>query len=212
MITLALDTTGSWCSCAIVNGHKVLSNPSERIGRGHAERLAPMVQEALAGADVSARHIERIAVCTGPGSFTGLRVALAFARSFALPRSIPVIGVSALMAMAMEADPDSSKFVVSSINAKRGDLCWAAFENGIEIIAPKTQKVEIATAEIAQIPADLYVGDGVELLGQTPNTIDHVSPAILGWMADSMDPGVFPPEPFYARGPDAKLPGGKSLA
>ncbi len=179
------------------------------IGRGHAERLAPMVAEAIELAQIQARDIDQIAVATGPGSFTGLRVALAFGRSFALPRKLPVIGVSALHAMAAEADPEDSKKILSAINAKRGDICWAYYENGKEIRAPQTMPVEAARTEIAALPYDDGVGCGFELLGQ-PSKIDHVSGPILGWMSETLDPKIYAPDPFYARGPDAKLPGGKT--
>ena len=210
MTTLALDTTGPWCSCALVNTHSVLVDVSENIGRGHAERLAPMVAGALEKVSLEAKSIDRIAVCTGPGSFTGLRVALAFARSFALPNKTPVIGISALQAMAAEADPIKTRTIISAINAKRGEICWSVYENGYEIQRPQTQDIETAKLGISKTPHDLVVGDGAGLLAQISD-IDHVNVAILGWMAETLDSKAFPPNPFYARGPDAKLPGGKTL-
>lgn len=212
MITLALDTTGAWCSCALVNPNHILVDNSEKIGRGHAERLAPMVKETLEHASVVAKDINRIVVCTGPGSFTGLRVALAFARSFALPFGIPVIGLSALRAMAAEADPEKTRNIVAAINAKRGDICWAYYQNGIETKPPQTQTIEMAINQISQLNSDQVVGDGVDLLRFKQSNIDHVSAPILGWLGERLTPQKFPPDPFYARGPDAKLPGGKSLA
>ncbi len=209
MITLALDTSGPWCTCAIVAPDTILSNPSEKIGRGHAERLAPMVAKAIDLAGIEARDINRVAIVTGPGSFTGLRVALAFGRSFALPRKLPVLGVSALQAMAAVADPEQNRKIVSAINAKRGDICWAYYENGRELLAPRTMPVEDARKAIDELVFDLCTGDGCDLLGRLP-VIDHVSGPVLGWMSEDLDSAEYAPEPFYARGPDAKLPGGKS--
>lgn len=168
-----------------------------------------MVADAIKLAGIDAGDIDRIAITTGPGSFTGLRVALAFGRSFALPRNLPVIGVSALQAMAAVADPAKNKNVVSAINAKRGDICWAYYVDGIELSPPKTMPVEQAKAKIGKLNFDLCTGDGFELMERTP-VIDHVSGPVLGWISKDMDPADYPPEPFYARGPDAKLPGGKS--
>ncbi len=211
MITLALDTTGSWCTCAVVSSDRVLADPSEKIGRGHAESLAPMVAKALELSQKPPEKIERISVTTGPGSFTGLRVALAFARSFALPRKIPVIGISALQAMAAEADPAQNKIVIAAINAKRGDICWAVYKAGQEIRPPRTMPADKARRAIEKIKSDHRVGDGLGPMGLGSSPIDHVSGPVLGWMADNLEPVDFPPEPLYARGPDAKLPGGKSL-
>jgi len=210
LITLALDTSGPWCTAAIVSSDRILANPSENIGKGHAERLAPMVADAFKQAGIEASQIDRIAVCTGPGSFTGLRVALAFGRSFALPRKIPVIGISALRAMATAADPESSKTVIAAINAKRGDICWAIYQNGQELQAPKTQNVDDTRSAIGGLDFDHIVGDANELLGVERHSIEYVNGPILAWMTSNLAPDFFPPEPLYARGPDAKLPGGKT--
>lgn len=169
-----------------------------------------MVATALEQAGVSAKDISRIAVSTGPGSFTGLRVALAFGRSFALPRKIPVIGISALRSMAAQADPAHERSIISAINAKRGDICWSHYVNGAEINPPQTQPLELAKTTIDALSFDQIVGDANELLGFEASPIDHASGAILGWVCDDLNPSEFLPEPFYARGPDAKLPSGKS--
>jgi len=113
MRILGLDTTGPHCSVALVDTAKVLAYKSEKIGRGHAERLAPMVQEVLAEAGLSAKDVDKLAVCTGPGSFTGLRVALAFAKGFALPRKLPVVGLPSLAIWAAQTDPEAQKKLVS---------------------------------------------------------------------------------------------------
>lgn len=210
MITLALDTSGPWCTVAIVSPDKILANPSENIGKGHAERLAPMVQTALDQANIKATKIDRIAVCTGPGSFTGLRVALAYGRSFALPRKTPVIGISALHAMAAMADPERNRSVVSAINAKRGDVCWAYYRNGHQIHAPQTMPVDEAKDVINRIASDEVVGDANAMLGYSISDIDHVNGPVFAWLANDLKPDENIPAPFYARGPDAKLPGGKT--
>jgi len=209
LITLALDTTGSWCTSVLVTPARVLANPSEKIGRGHAERLPPMVVKTLEMARIRPDQIDRIAVCTGPGSFTGLRVALAFARSFALPHKIPVIGITALHALATQADPTKNQNIISVINAKRGELCWAEFSRGLLVAGPFTQEIQTAKAIINQKSFDHMVGDGAELLGHH-SQIDHADGPVLAWMSEGLLPGDYPPDPLYARGPDAKLPGGKS--
>jgi len=137
MIALGLDTTGRYCSVALVDEARVFAHMSENIGRGHAERLAPMVEQVLAQAGLKPDAIDKIGVCTGPGSFTGLRVALAFSKGFALPRNLPVIGLSSLAI----------------------ELCWAAIYYGRIVQKPVTQAAEIARENIARLNPDIILED-----------------------------------------------------
>lgn len=207
MLTLGLDTTGAHCTAALVSESEFLGQKSEDIGRGHAERLAPMVDELLTEEGVSPKDIGRIAVCTGPGSFTGLRVAIAFAKGFALPRSTPVIGLSALRVLAAQADPHKDKRVACVMDVRRGQLCWAAYDKGIETHSPLTEDIDAATAHLKALNVDRTVGDGAHYVAG-PSQITIVSGTALAWISRHLDPAEFPPVPLYARAPDAKLPGG----
>ncbi|WP_026942681.1 tRNA (adenosine(37)-N6)-threonylcarbamoyltransferase complex dimerization subunit type 1 TsaB [Hellea balneolensis] len=196
MIILGLDTTGPNCSVASVDTAKVLAYKSEKIGRGHAERLAPMVAEVLADAGLSAIDVDKLAVCTGPGSFTGLRVALAFAKGFALPRKLPVVGLSSLAVWAAQADPMGQKKVISIADVRRGELCWSAIFHGQAFEGCVTQKAEAARATIATLKPDLILEDEI------------VDTRKLAWLAADLSAADYPATPLYSRGPDAKLPGG----
>jgi tRNA threonylcarbamoyl adenosine modification protein YeaZ len=198
MFTLALDTTGASCSAALVDEGRIIAHSSEAIGQGHAERLAPLVQELIYYAGRNVGDVSRVAVCTGPGSFTGQRVALSFAKGFALPRKLPVIGLSSLEIWAREADPEQNKFVVSAADVRRGEMCWAAWKNGKCEIAPVTQKIDEAEALIDSLGSDQVVRDA------------PISTIILGWLAQHETPQSAPATPLYSRAPDAKLPGGLS--
>ena len=101
MIVLAIDTALDGCAVAIVRDETTLASISEPMQRGQAERLAPMAREAVEAAGVRLAEIDRIAVTTGPGSFTGVRVGLSFARALALALGIPCVGVSTLEALAL---------------------------------------------------------------------------------------------------------------
>lgn len=199
MLTLALDTTAKACAAALVDEGRIIAHRSEAIGRGHAERLAPLVQELIYNAGRNVSDISRVAVCTGPGSFTGQRVALSFAKGFALPRKLPVIGLSALEIWAREVDPEQNKLVVSVADVRRGELCWAVWKNGKIEIAPVTQKTEEAEVLIDSLGADHIVRDA------------PISTIILGWLSQHETPQSAPASPLYSRGPDAKLPGGRSV-
>lgn len=203
MRILALDTTGPYCTAALVNDSRIITASSENIGKGHAERLAPMTQEILAKANMPIGRIDRFAVCTGPGSFTGLRVSLAFARALALPGKTPVIGISSLACWAAQADPEGAQRVLSAADVKRGEVCWALYEGGREILTPRTDSVDAARKALSQIKFDSLTGSGAHLLGGAVFT-QPVSGAVLGWLAADKDPELYPAAPFYSRPPDAK--------
>lgn len=196
MIILGLDTTGAYCSVALVDTAKVLAYKSEKIGRGHAERLAPMVQEVLAEAGLTAKDVDKLTVCTGPGSFTGLRVALAFAKGFALPRKLPVVGLPSLAIWAAQADPEAQKTVVSIADVRRNELCWNAVFKGVLKQAPITQKSEEAHRAIKRLVPEIILQD------------EFTDARTLAWLGAELSPEDYPAEPLYSRGPDAKLPGG----
>ena len=196
MRILGLDTTGAYCSAALVDTAKVLAYKSENIGRGHAERLAPMVQEVLAEARLTAKDVDKIAVCTGPGSFTGLRVALAFAKGFALPRKLAVVGLPSLAIWAAQADPETQKKLVSIADVRRNELCWNAVFKGELIQDPITQKNDEAHRAIKSLNPDIILQDKI------------TDARILAWLGAELSPADYPAAPLYSRGPDAKLPGG----
>ncbi|MEM6945076.1 MAG: tRNA (adenosine(37)-N6)-threonylcarbamoyltransferase complex dimerization subunit type 1 TsaB [Pseudomonadota bacterium] len=97
---LGIDTSGPACGIALISADQVLIRRVERLERGHAERLFPMLRAALVEVGVGVEAIERIAVCIGPGSFTGLRVGVAGARGLALGRGVPAVGVTRFQALA----------------------------------------------------------------------------------------------------------------
>ena len=196
MIVLGLDTTGQACACALVDAGRIIASRSEVIGRGHAERLAPMVDELFTEAKLTPADIGQIAVCTGPGSFTGLRVALAFAKGLSLPRRLPVIGISSLELHAARHDPESRKRVIAYSDVRRGELCYQMFECGQPLTPALTEKEADARAFMAAQDAEVY-----ELTGS-------ISAALLAWLSLDCCPQTHPAEPLYSRPPDAKLPGG----
>lgn len=214
---LALDTTNAWCIAALRRpGHDDLVR-AERIGRGHAERLAPMVADLLADAGIKPSELTRIGVATGPGSFAGTRVGCAFARGLSLATGAEAAGVSNLAVIARMADPLLQARVAVIHDAKRGELVVQLFDQGQAAGEPERLTTGAAAdwlrplAETGVRPA----GSGAPVLrAALENT---------GWPDDvftegpDLDPRVLldlaeasnaPPSPFYARPPDAKLPGG----
>jgi tRNA threonylcarbamoyladenosine biosynthesis protein TsaB len=200
-----------------VRDGETLAAISEPMTRGHQERLAPMVREMMTGAGLTFSMIDRIGVTVGPGSFTGLRVGLAFAKGLGLALGKPCVGVGTLEALAAsEPGPGLSAGVV---DAKRGQLYLQMFESGAAVMAPDALPVEIAAARRAELwrggPARL-VGPGAGLLaGVLPDAliIERAAPdpVALARLA-AAKPADTPARPLYLRAPDAKLPGGRDLA
>lgn len=199
MIVLGLDTTGPNCSVSLVDEARVLAHMSRDIGRGHAEVLAGMVEEAFQKANIKPDDIDRIAVCTGPGNFTGLRVALSFAKGFALPRNLPIIGMNALEVTAQRLDPESKSRIAVRQDIRRGEFFFGLYEKGI----PQTRLKAMTKDEMTRQVSAQQVKDNHDV---------NVDTRILAWLAIDRDADAHPAEPLYARAPDAKLPGGISLS
>jgi tRNA threonylcarbamoyl adenosine modification protein YeaZ len=167
---LAIDTSTSRTSVAIIEDAKVLYSGFRDGATAHGPSLPALVQEALAVSDV-----DEVVVGMGPGPFTGLRVGIAFAQSFALARQIPVRGVCSLDAIAtqiQEAD------LIVTVDARRKEVYWARYTNGVRVAEPAVNFPADVTG--APIHADLFP--------------DMVSLTIL--------PGNIT-EPIYLRRPDA---------
>jgi tRNA threonylcarbamoyladenosine biosynthesis protein TsaB len=208
MLVLGLDTCLSSCSVAVLDGERVLASAREVMARGHQERLAPMTREVMAEAGLAFESVDRIAVTVGPGSFTGLRVGIAFAKGLALALGRPAVGIGTLEALAAEA----SGLVFAAIDARRGQLYLQAFEDGLALMAPDALTAEVAAARLAELSQGrpfTLVGSGAALLADFAPT----APVVAAEGADARhvarlaalrEPG--PLKPLYLRAPDAKLP------
>lgn len=162
----------------------------------------------MAEAGVGFEVLDRIAVTVGPGSFTGLRVGLAFAKGLGLALDRPVIGVDSLEAIAASAFREGPGLAL--IDARRGQAYVRRFE-GSEPVAPSQA---VTTDSLGDGPIPCWIaGPGVSLVEQLWPGIDvddrhGADPAAIARLAASADPAAHPPAPVYLRAPDAKLPGG----
>jgi len=192
----------------VLDGERVVASAREVMARGHQERLAPMARDVVAQAGLAFDRLERIAVTVGPGSFTGLRVGIAFAKGLALALDRPAVGIGTLEALAAEAEG----LVFPAIDARRGQLYLQAFEDGRALMAPDALTAETAAARVAELsqgrPCTL-VGSGAPLLADLMPGARILSPQgadarHVARLAAARDPA--PLKPLYLRAPDAKLP------
>jgi tRNA threonylcarbamoyladenosine biosynthesis protein TsaB len=188
MRVLAIDTALNACSVALVENGAVRAMLFEPMQRGHAERIAPMAQEVMAQTEFNT--IDRIVVTTGPGSFTGVRVGLAFARAMALALDVPCVGVSTLEALALENG--AGGFRGARIPAPRGAYV-ALFKEGDAIIAPALLDETQLAADLAVYPRTLWAA---------PNSAPDI--VALARRGAILDPARYSPKPLYLRAPDAK--------
>lgn len=210
MIVLAIDTAGIDCSAAVFDhsAAKLLSAVSEEIGKGHAERLMAVIDQALDEAGIALEAVGKIAVVIGPGSFTGIRVGVAAARGLALSLGIDCVGVSTLEALAAShrAISASDKPVLVAMDAKREEIYAQAFAvDGTSLTEPAALSAEAVDNLAASLAADM-IGSWV---GKTGDRFDIGTVARIGALKDAAGSR---PKPLYLRGPDAKPQLGFALA
>ena len=197
MIVLALDTCLNTCSVAVSDGQRVLARASEVMARGHQERLAPMTQAVMAQAGLGFPALQRIGVTVGPGSFTGLRVGIAFAKGLASALAIPAVGIGTLEAMA--ADVPGLAF--AAIDARRGQLYCQAFEDGRAVMAPAAMTADTAAVQLAEIASGrplTLIGSGGAVLapmvpGATIVAAEGADAAVVARLAAARSPAPLRP-------------------
>ncbi len=194
-VVFACDTTLDACSVALLRGEEAWAL-SEPMQRGQAERLAPMAAEVLAQAKLSWADVQRIVVTTGPGSFTGVRVGLSFARALALALKTPCIGVSTLEALALERGAEGLR---GALIETPGASYLALYRHGAPLVPP----CPIERGEHSVLIRSMVDDAAVSLRG--PGEV--CDPADLARYGATLDPGMYAPDPLYLRAPHVTLPG-----
>lgn len=213
---LAMDTTLGACSVAIADDGAVIGHHIQVMDRGQAEALLPMVERVVTAAGRSMNDISRIAVTSGPGSFTGVRLAVAAARGLSLALSCPVASVTTLELIAAKAALDnhipSGRAIAALLDAKRGQVFGQLFEVGggaypIRPLEDAQAYEPTYPAHWREVAPELY-GDGCHLISQGhANTAlpDARDLAVLSQKLDDTRWG-YHPAPFYVRDPSATPP------
>jgi tRNA threonylcarbamoyladenosine biosynthesis protein TsaB len=215
MMVLALSTSAPRGSAAVLEGERVLGVARYEGEEGHAEKLFQAIDEALLAAGVGRASLDALACDVGPGSFTGVRVAVAAAKGIALARSIPVAGVVSLeaMAAALRAEPSAREAaVLAVIDARKGELFVGAYgPRGEPILAPAHVRREGLPEVIASLGGSPLALAAPALAGaELPGAIlmegpDAVSIGRVAHARSSfLDPELL--VPLYVREPDISVP------
>lgn len=196
MRTLVIDTATKACSVALYEGDAVLASAHEVIGRGHAERLLPLV-----AALPERGKADRIFVDVGPGSFTGIRVGVAAAKALGLAWKVPVHGFGCLplvAAMAREQLPEPSAIDVI-MTGGHGEYFFEPFApDGASLAAAKS--LTPAASGSASLAANI-AGD-IDPEDASKHWIELLPNASKWHLIADLPP--LPPSPVYGRAPDAK--------
>ena len=218
MLLLAIDTALAACSAAVLDTEHAALLASEQLPmtRGHAEALMPLIERVMLAAEIDFASLDRIAVTTGPGSFTGLRVAISAARGIALAAAKPAVGLTTLSAYAApfvaEAAPDP---ILSAIDARHDQVYFQLVAgDGSMLRRPAIARVDDVLQIVAEHGALRLVGNAAQLLASRlpagvpqPVQVDtQPAPDIawVAWLGAAADPAKAQARPLYLRPPDAK--------
>lgn len=164
MICMGIDSAGRSAGVAIMRDDDLLYEVSLNAGLTHSETLMELVDAAFKATGLTPAQVDLYGVCAGPGSFTGLRIGLALVKGLALPNNTPCAGVSTLQALALCHPAEGT--VLSALDARRGEVYWAAFNgaDGARLTPDAAQKADRALefAKVCKKPL-FFVGDGAGL-------------------------------------------------
>jgi tRNA threonylcarbamoyl adenosine modification protein YeaZ len=200
MRTLVIETSTTACSVALMDDGAIIGRAHEVVGRGHAERLIPMIAELPEGG-----RADRIIVDCGPGSFTGVRVGIAAARGLALGWGAEIAGFSSLPLIAaagFAARPTHDIAVI--MEGGHGEVFMQAFSADL---SPRTDMVSLKPdAALAALAGRRGVGNGIRWLAALDDGLDltEALPDAASAILLPAELTALAPSPIYGRAPDAK--------
>jgi tRNA threonylcarbamoyladenosine biosynthesis protein TsaB len=217
MLILAIDTALDACAAGVLDTRtsKLVAHESLPMKRGHAEALMPLIGRVMKASGIGFADLHRIAVTTGPGSFTGLRVGLSAARGLGLAAGKPVVGLTTLAAYAAPVvSAGGAHPIISAIDARHDHVYFQVVSgDGSPLIRPRVAHVAEAL-EAGRLGAPHIVGNAAQILADRwpadmppPADVDaQPAPDInwIGWVGAAVTPEDAPPRPYYLRAPDAK--------
>ena len=221
---LAIDSVGAACSAAVWRDGALAAERLEKMARGQAERLLPLVEAAMEEAGLGYADLAAIAVTTGPGGFTGARIGLAAARGLGLASGRPVIGVDSFLAHAAASAPEErpGRRLWVALDSRRAELYLQAFsedltvEGAPRVLLPEELPVALGAGALllcgdaAETAADA-LGAGADVrvsAGAGEAQAAAVARLVADWPLPAAD--TPPPRPVYLRPPDVTLPAAKN--
>ncbi|MDI1344363.1 MAG: tRNA (adenosine(37)-N6)-threonylcarbamoyltransferase complex dimerization subunit type 1 TsaB [Pseudolabrys sp.] len=223
MRIFAIDTALEACSAAVLDTElgTVVARESMPMARGHAEALMPLIARVLEMSGADFKAIDRIAVTTGPGSFTGMRVGIAAARGLGLAAGKPVVGLSTLAAFAAPLlAADDTLPVVVAIDARHDHVYLEVLAAGGHVlVTPRVVPIPEAVRLSAGGKPRL-VGNAANILaaawhGHAPSAVEQRAAPDIDWVARlgaAATESASPPKPLYLRAPDAQPQNAGQLA
>ena len=226
MLVLALDTTTKGGSCAVTRDGVVLAEREGDARRPHETRLPRDLMALVDDSRIALEEIDVYSVATGPGSFTGLRIGIATMQGLAFAAGKPLIGVSAFDALArvvarlVTPSAAGRPRIATWIDAWRGDVCAALYEDGREVEPPAVRSPAALLTSLRGVRtvfagdgADLYRREILDALGEAALIADPTSPLLAGTIAliatEMGRSGHLPPphaiRPVYVRRPAVEL-------
>jgi len=209
MLVLAIHTAGPACDIALMRGADLLGEQREAMVRGQDARLPGLVETLLSDANVRLAQIDLFAVITGPGSFTGIRVGVAFARGLALAVEKPCVGVTSMEAALPDGQQGSAIVALPAQKRPPDVTFWTqTFRTGTATGLPRETRLEALTGLLSDRPHMLY-GEVLPLTPFFDPALIHAAvPTARGAarVAMGLDPEERPAHPTYVRAPDAALP------
>jgi tRNA threonylcarbamoyladenosine biosynthesis protein TsaB len=219
MLILAIDTALDACAAAVLdtNANKLIAQEQQPMKRGHAEALMPLIARVMKACGLPFVALDRIAVTTGPGSFTGLRVGLSAARGIGLAANKPVVGVTTLTAYAAPVvSQNAEQPVLSAIDARHDQVYFQVVAgDGTSLLRARVGSIDEAV-ETSRYGALHLVGNAAQLLSQRwpakatpPFKVEALAaPDItwVAWLGAAVNPESAPARPYYLRAPDVKAP------
>jgi tRNA threonylcarbamoyladenosine biosynthesis protein TsaB len=219
MITvLGIDSAGASASAAVLRGGDVLAARAQRMERGQAEILVPLIAQVLEEARLEVAALDLIGVSVGPGSFTGLRIGIAAARGLALASGVPALGVSSFAAIAARVPPSlrAGRALLVALDTRREDFYLQLFAASGEATEPRLAGGEAVADGLPDAPL-LVAGDASARLmpflaerevAIAPDTDHARAEDVARLAADAYRPdaAAAPPRPVYLRAPDTTAP------
>ena len=217
MRVLAIDTALAACSAAVLDTEQggIVAGESQPMARGHAEALMPLLARVMERSRLTFSDLDRVAVTTGPGSFTGLRVGISAARGIALAAKIPAVGLSTLSAYAApHFNGGAAAPIVCAIDARHDHVYLQVFSpGGRALTAPRLATLREAAQAASPSPACI-VGSAAQLVAAAirkssppPVAVEARAAPDIGWVARigaTLPEDQSPPRPQYLHAPDAQ--------